>query len=136
MILTDEEVKERIESPINLLNRLKSLSTNKNSFKQSDIPSFPPSADELISDLDEKIKYGSIKSKAMGIMTDAMNELKIRIPEVSKPEKLAQIAAEMSKVINSTNIKFEDNRKQAQIVIYAPQMASESQFETVTVSEG
>jgi len=129
MILTDEEALERVESPLNLLNRLKA-STNRT--KKQTIPSLPPKIDEVISDLEEKIAYGSIKTKAMGIMTAAMDELQMRIHEV-KPESLARVAADMSRVINTTQVKYEDNRKQAQIVIYAPQLAKETQFETIEV---
>jgi len=132
MLLSDEEIQARMESPLNLLNRLKgSLSPSR---KDSPIPSLPPSSDQIIEDLQEKINYGSIKSKAMGIMTSAMDELKARIPEVHKPEKLAQIAAEMAKVVNNTQIKFEDRSKSAQIIIYAPQIVNEDQFDVIDMS--
>lgn len=131
MILTDEQIQERIESPLNLLNRLKSITS-----LQTTSPCFPPSSEQIIDDLTEKLAYGSIKSKAAGIMTAAMDELKIRLPEVTKPEKLAQIASEMSKVVNAADSnKREERSDKPQIIIYAPQVVSENHFETMLVNE-
>ena len=131
MLLTDSEVKERIESPMNLLNRLRSA-TNLASLS----PCLPPSSKDIIENLEEKIGFGSIKSKATNIMSAALDELRSRIPEVQKPEKLASIAAEMSKVVNGVNNnKIEDNRKIAQVIIYAPQILSESAFDVIEVNE-
>lgn len=130
MILTEDEVKERMASPLNLLNRLR-VATNS----ERSSPCLPPSSDEIIENLDEKVAYGSLKSKASNIMSAAMDELKARLPEVHKPEKLAQIAAEMNKVVNGSKVSIEDNRKIAQVVIYAPQILPEEAFETIEVNE-
>lgn len=131
MILSEIEVRERLESPMNLLNRLKSISSQRTT-----IPSLPPSSSEIINNLQEKIAFGSIKSKAAGIMSSAMDELKARLPEVQKPERLAQIAAEMSKVINGSQVKNEDNStKIGQVIIYAPQILPEEAFEIIRVNE-
>ncbi len=131
MILEQSEVIARLESPLNLLNRLKSL-TNKHSKETH--PSLPPSASEVIEDLEEKLAFGSIKSKAASIMISAMDELKARLPEVQKPEKLAQIAAEMSKVVNSEtkNTTKTDN---TQFIIYAPQQINEANYEVIHARE-
>jgi hypothetical protein len=51
MIITEEEVKERLDSPANLLNRLRS---ETNSRKKVTHPSIPPSSSEIIEDLEEK----------------------------------------------------------------------------------
>lgn len=129
MILSDEEVQEKIESPLNLLNRLRS-STRERSI----IPSLPPPrSDEVIDDLEDKIKIGSIRQKAAGIMADALGELKNRMSEL-KPEKLAQVAAEMNKVL-LTRPESDDKDKRAQIVVYAPQVVQENYFETIVASE-
>ena len=69
-------------------------------------------------------------------MSSAMDELKARLPEVQKPERLAQIAAEMSKVINGSQVKNEDNStKIGQVIIYAPQILPEEAFEIIRVNE-
>lgn len=129
MILDEVEVLERLESPANLLNRLRRIS------EPVQPVSIPPSADNVIEDLEEKLKYGSVKSKATAIMNAAMDELRIRIPEVSKPEKLASIAAEMSKVVNATQIRNENDVKIGQIVVYAPQVITEDRFEVIRLNE-
>lgn len=119
-----------MESPLNLLNRLKNgLSPKTGALTPS--PSIPPTSSDIVEDLEDKIRQGSAKTKAMNIMISAMDELAVRLPEVTKPEKLAAIAAEMGKVINNAQVKVEDNRKQAQIIIYAPQVVKEETFEYV-----
>jgi len=101
MILNETEVTERMNSPINLLNRLRTI-TNKHT-KENQIVSIPPTATEVILDLEDKLAYGSIKSKAAGIMIAAMDELKSKIQEVQKPEQLARVAESMSKIVNAEN---------------------------------
>jgi len=130
MLLTDNEIRERMDSPLNLLNRLRTAVD-----RTSVSPCLPPTSSDIIEDLEEKVAFGSIKSKANSIISSALDELKTRLPEVHKPEKLAQIAAEMSKVINGTKVNIEDNRKIAQVVIYAPQLLTEEAFEVIEVNE-
>jgi hypothetical protein len=133
MILNDEQIKETMESPLNLLNRLKNASSHH---KDSIIPSLPPTADELIDNLEDKIgASGSLKSKAASIMKSCMTELEKRLPEVQKPERLASIAAEMSKVVHASTNDDKNSNKGAQIVIYAPIFRSEEQFDVITVNE-
>jgi len=133
MLLEDEELKRRIESPMNLLNRLK---TATNPHKFTPIPELPPTADEIIDELNDKITSGSIKSKAMNLMSSALDELKAKLPEVHKPEKLAQIAADMNKVINGVESKVAGPViNGAQIIIYAPQVVLEETFDVVELVE-
>ena len=136
MLLSDDEVAERMESPLNLLNRLRTaLDKPTSNHKPIEIPSLPPSAADLIDDLDTRIKDSSTRSKAVGILNAAMDELKIRIPEVQRPEKLAQIAAEMAKVVNQHDSKPREDNTQAKIIVYAPQIQSISNYEVVEVNE-
>jgi len=127
MILSDEEVQERVESPLNLLNRLRHA-TRGNS------PCLPaPKSSDLIPDLDSKIGP-DVKKQANRIMSAALAELELRIPDVSKPEKLAQIASEMNKVL----VAREDKDKALnapQIIVYAPRVIEESHFETIVTQE-
>jgi hypothetical protein len=126
MLLTDEEIQERLESPMNLLNRLK----NATKAHSPSLP--PPSAKDLIPDLDEKLD-GDVKRQAEKIMRSALKELEVRIPDVQKPEKLAQIAAEMHKVLIANKDKGPENGPQ--FIIYAPQVIQESHFEQIVVQE-
>lgn len=132
MLLDDNEIAERMQSPMNLLNRLRSISKPK----QSDIQSLPPSASEVIQDLEDKLAYGSIKSKAAGIMIAAMDELKKRIPEVSKPDQLARIAEHMSKVVSTeTKNPRDPDENKPQYIIYAPQFNQENSYEIIHARE-
>ena len=136
MLLSDDEIKERIESPLNLLNRLKStLNRTIHPSSSSQHPALPPSAEDIIDDLDDKLKNTSTRSKAAGILNAAMDELKIRIPDVQKPEKLAQIAAEMSKVISNHDNKPNTGNTVGQIIVYAPQVVSLDNFDIIDVAE-
>jgi len=132
MVLTEEEVKGRIESPLNLLNRLKALTSNSRT--KSESPCIPPSSESLIDDLEDKIRNGTAKSKATSIMISAMDELSRRLPEVQKAEKLASIASDMNKILNADGRKESNNNLNAQIVIYAPQVVHESKFDVIDVS--
>lgn len=130
MLLDEKEIRERMESPLNLLNRLKT-SLSRTSSTPIPAPSIPPSSSDIVEDLEEKIKQGSVKAKATNIMIAAMDELSARLPEVTKPEKLAAIAEQMGRVLTNSQVKIEDNRKQAMFVIYAPQVVKEETFEYV-----
>jgi len=52
---------------------------------------------------------------------------------VQKPEKLAAIAAEMNKVVQSR--PENEGKTQPQVIVYAPQIISESHFQTLVVKE-
>ena len=137
MLLHEDELKRRIESPMNLLNRLKNV-TNPHDPRRplgNLIPSLPPSSEEIIDNLEEKITLGSIKGKAFGLMSSALDELKAKLPEVSRPEKLAAIASDMSKIINNTEQRKDAPIQQAQIIIYAPQVVLEETFNVVELTD-
>lgn len=137
MILNDDEIQERIESPLNLLNRLRtSLNRTIAPHTPAIIPTLPPpKSSDIIEDLEEKIQSSSVRSKAVGIMTAAMDELKIRIPDVQKPEKLAAIAAEMAKVVSHQDNRNQGKEELARIVVYAPQVQNIQNYDIIDVSE-
>jgi hypothetical protein len=126
MLLTDEDIEERINSPLNLLNRLRKTSEPK-------IPSMPPTSKDLELDVEGSIAARNLRGKAAAIMGKVLIELEHRIPDIQKPEKLAQIATEMNKVLNTN--KDDDNRKAAQIIVYAPQVVNENHFQEMVVQE-
>jgi hypothetical protein len=133
MLLNEEELTTRMESPLNLLNRLKSLT---NPHKKNIIPALPPTADELISDLDNKLGNKSAEKQAKAVMTAALTELEKRLPEVTKPEKLSAIAHDMSKIVSNTKAKEgEGGVKIGQIVVYAPQVMREEDFNVIDIQE-
>lgn len=138
MILSDDEVKDRIESPLNLLNRLRSsLTKHVDKHPPSISPCLPPLAADIIPDLEDKIQNTAARSKAMNLMVSAMNELKERLPEVRKPETLANIAYNMSRVVaaQDDNAHNRAGSIHSQIIVYAPQVQSLENFEIIDVVE-
>lgn len=138
MLIEDEELKRRIESPSNLLNRLKTITTSRertSSLPVINIPALPPSADEVVDDIEKKITIGSIKGKALGIMSSALDELKEKLPEIGKPDKLSKVIADMSKVYDSVENRNTPAVQAAQIIIYAPQIVSEDTFNIVEMTD-
>lgn len=134
MLLNDDEIKERIESPINLLNRLRS--TLSHATKPAQIPMIPPKAEDVIADLEDKINNTTAKSKAKSILLSAMNELEHRMPEIQKPERLATIVREMGAFINGQEAARGGGSQLAgQIVVYAPQVLSLDNYNIVEVTE-
>lgn len=134
MILNDEDVKERIESPINLLNRLRTSLDKASKSRESGIPSLPPKSSDIISNLEDKLNEASSKNKAKKIMNLAMDELELRISEVQKPEKLAAIANDMNKIVTANEAKGGGDRF-SQIVIYAPQVQPIENYEIIDIKE-
>lgn len=134
MILDEIEARERLESPTNLLNRLRSELSKRN---ERVIPSIPPTSDQIIEELEEKLKSGGLKSKAAAIMNLCLDELKDKVQDISKPEKIAAVAAEMNKIIISEDKnKNPSERSDApQIIIYSPEFIKEEHFETIYVRE-
>ncbi len=126
MILSDEEIQERLESPLNLLNRLKTATSPR-------IPCLPPKTEDLDLDVEEKVAISQLRNKAAAIMSMSLDGLKARIQDVEKPERLARIAAEMHKVVASQEEK--DNNRTPQIIVYAPQVIQESHFQEITLRE-
>jgi|SRR5262245_6059482 len=139
MLLDEQDATERYESPANLLNRLKSeLSNPRASHGTHPIIPTVPTADQLIGDLEDKLAAVNLKKKAAGVMNKALSELNERVAEVQKPEKLAQIAAEMNKIVN-TEEKNKDNSKEdktkPQIIIFAPTFMKEENYQVIDANE-
>lgn len=133
MILDEQEVTARFESPLNLLNRLRAGLTPHST--KVEIPSIPPTAEKIVQDLDEKLRFGGLKGKAAGIMVDCLDELKSRITEVVKPTQLAQVAETMNKIINAEDKNKNQTVEPPQYIIYAPQFRDERTFEILKVNE-
>ena len=65
-----------------------------------------------------------------------MDELKKKISDVQKPEKLAAIANDMSRIIErSAPTKSPDDVRTPQIIIYAPQIVTEERFNVIDVGD-
>lgn len=130
MLLNEEEAITRLSSPLNLINRLRAVTA------PVAIPSLPPKAEDLIPDLESKIAASRNSTKAAEILSETLDELRVRLPEVIKPEKLASIANDMNRIIHSEAERNKNsNVVQTQVIVYAPQVIQESEFETIDVLE-
>ena len=140
MILNDEDLKERIESPANLLNRLRTTLSRSNPSNlpvinpSTGIPCLPPKSDDIIPNLSDKIKETAVRGKAIGILSDAMDEIKLRMSEM-KPEKLAYVCDAMARVITRHEESRMNSSNTSQIIIYAPQVQNIENYEVVEVVE-
>lgn len=145
MILNDDEIAQRIESPINLLNKLRKITQNNRgsiqpfntpvSSHEVNIPTLPPKSQDIIDDLESKIINATARSKATNILVKAMSELEQRLPEVQKPETLANIAQQMSKVISNQDANKPQNNQMSQIIVYAPQVQKLEDYEVIDIRE-
>lgn len=129
MLLTDEDVQQRLESPLNLLNRLREASTSKRTL----IPSIPDVKD-IVPDIEKKLEFVTVRKKATDIMQKCMNRLDNAVEEIDNPKQLATIAADMGKVIASTKDDSEREKfTPPQVIIYCPTQMSEDEFAVVDV---
>lgn len=132
MVLDDIEVSSRVDSPDNLLNRLRAITKPAKSVNNL-VPSLPPSADELIEDLDRKLHTSTIKTKAEAIMLAAMDTLGNNLDAVDKPEKLARIVESMSKVVEAHTPKKQEGPQIGQVIIYSPQQREEVEYPVIDI---
>lgn len=131
MLLSDEEVNARLSSPLNLLNRLREAS------KKVDIVSLPPKIEDLVENVEDKLSASQNLDKAAVLLGSALDQLQVRLCEVSKPEKLSSIAKDMNAIIHSAAERNKSNGDvhNTQVIVYAPQVMAESEFETIDVLE-
>jgi hypothetical protein len=134
MLLSDEEIQERLESPLNLLNRLRTATTPRPPAGNGvGIPCLPPKTEDLDIDVEGEVAVSQLRGKAARIMGRALNALEGRVQDIEKPERLARIAAEMHKVV--ANTEDPNKAKTSQIIVYAPQIIQESHFQELTLKE-
>lgn len=133
MLLTDNEIEQRIQSPLNLVNRIKAPLAKKASNVYE--------IDSLISDLDSKLalpkpvpdnrtEKEKIADKSFGLMMKAMDSLDQRIEEVQKPEKIATIIRDLSQVIKNTDNEVQQNNN-LQFIFTVPMQRQENEYEII-----
>lgn len=148
MLLKDEEVTARLESPNNLLNRLNRVTARNDNpmsiFRPSacdDVSSAVLSGesietddiDKLVEDNAKKIKMGIVKARALDVLHDALGELGNRLGETAKVRDLATIAKDMNSILTAEDSK--KNNINQQVVIYKPVVNDISKYETLVVNE-
>lgn len=145
MILDKSEVDARLNNPENLINRLRRIETKSNvvsippsvavsSEYESNHPSLPPSVDELINDVTDKVNTAKIQSASREVLLESIERLRSRLIEVDSPVQLSKIATDMGRVISGFE-KKDDGNKQQNIIIFKPIVNSEQHYETIHVHD-
>lgn len=151
MILDDKSVDKRLESPNNLMNRLKVIKDKKSPLpfsrtKDAEIVSVPsdkqkalaiPGIEDLIDNFESKVQFGKAHASALDLLVDSLHSLKCRLGDVKKPEQLTNIASSMTKILGQIkeHQKGKDGGDLVQINIYAPQYREITEYETITLTE-
>ena len=139
MIMNNEEVQARLESPLNLINRLRELGRNdkiaampvidvSSSKHSAVVPELPPSIDELMDNFQDKVKLAGIKTAATDTLKTAIDVLGSRLSEAREPERLSKIAGDMMKVIDTINGDRREARNERPVIIFKPMLVNELSF--------
>lgn len=136
MIMTNDEISARLDSPLNLINRLKELEV-----KVPEIVSLPvakqqskvavvglPSIEDLIDNPEDRIKLAGIKTRATDALSSTVELIAARVADTEKPEKLSKIATDMMKVIDTINGDRRESHANRPIVVFTPMLVSEMSF--------
>jgi len=141
MLLSTEEANLRLESPENLINRLRRKISIPDARilppedkSETRMVVLPPSVDDLVDNLDSKLKLSSMQEKAVDIINDSMTLLKERMSEVPT-KSLSHVAADMSKIISNIREQRGMQTNNIQVMIYAPEVRSEREFEVIDIQE-
>ena len=156
MILSNAESESRLTNPDNLINQLRSrmnaglisdrgmlshLGLIKTKAAEVNIASLPPSVDDLIDDVEQKLdevnaakNNKAAKASAAAVLSSALSSLEVRIHEVERPKDLAKIATDMSRIINDGDDKKTGNSFN-QVIVYRPIEVNVNSYETIRVHE-
>lgn len=133
MLVAEAEVIQRVESPLNLLNRLRELSHTSHKTPIPTIP--PPKTEDLIPNIDEKLATKNSQDKALSVMNKALHKLDMHVEEL-EPKRLTAIIRDMSQTIKNLEPERDtilDNK--IQVVVYSPRQSSEEEFEVIESKE-
>lgn len=154
MILSDNEVTTRLESPLNLINRLARLNAVKSTgmeifvppSQRDEIPAVlsdqsvqdilnaikDDNLEEVMPDNASKIKLGIVKAKALDVLHDSLLQLGQRLPEITKVKDYSTIAKDMKSILADDE---STTKHQSQVVIYKPIINDISKYDTLVVRE-
>lgn len=187
MLINESDAATRLNSPLNLMNRLRreSVSSNKakqsmslftgdrtesitkdNNFGRSQLHDFNPfpappqltqsevitpdailesvataaptpgQIDSLIDGLDIKLKQELIHRAAMQALESAVNSLNVRLPEIKHPEKLADVAGKMSKIVSDIRNDRKETggkNKTVHLHFYTPEQKKVADYNSIDV---
>jgi hypothetical protein len=101
-------------------------------------PVLPPSPEELIQDLESKLKLGLAHDAAVEVMYDSVEMLRKNLVNMdpSHPERLAKVAFEMGRIVSTIDeVRSGSKHMNAPTIIYKPVMLNETHYEVVNVHE-
>lgn len=83
-------------------------------------------------------KKEQVHEKALDIVMSSLGLLENQIGKVFKAKDLASIAANMARIAEKTGGRLsnnpEDNKPKVQVVVYAPRMRGEEEFEVIDIN--
>lgn len=161
MIVDEEKVLERLNSPDNLVNKLevRPMYTNRNG--RGNLTPMVQTLAVTLGELDTqkaagevfgitqqsvsylkndgknvdrsfvKSKVADVHEKALDAMIDSIELLKPKLKDVKKAVELSAIASNLGRVIEKTSPKEANNQTNVKVVVYAPTQKSEEQYEEV-----
>jgi hypothetical protein len=125
-ILADTEVVKRVESPLNLFNRLRKTTSDTKTV----IPSIPsPKSDDLIPDLDKKLDIAGSKCKALSVMNKVLTRLENEVEGIDT-KRLPTVVAQMANALKSMEPDRAESDNRVQFVIYSPTVMTEADYGT------
>lgn len=151
MIIPNDKAVERLDSPLNLINRLRKHETGVDPLDIFKTPAVGPdtesdedskvdsaiSIDKLIKDADSQIQLASAHDKAVRLMNTVISEMELRVNEV-KPEKLPAILTAASKLV--TDLRREQlesaklkNGRDVHLHFYTPVQKTIEQYDVIEV---
>lgn len=138
MLVDNTEVLSRLESPDNLMNKLREITSSKDRNKLiTPIPSLPsPKVDEIgIDSLDTKIDVSSGRSKALAVMAKALTRLENNVDAIDV-KKLPDLVGRMAITVKNLEPTSQNEKMPlVQFLVYKPELMSESDFSSRVVGD-
>lgn len=133
MVLEESDVISRVNSPLNLFNKLAALrESTRNS--RAPIVSIPPTAKEIIPNLDDKLTLHNVKGKAISIMNKCMDKLDDNI-ELMPVKSLGNTVKQMGDAIKALEPEDKKEKLEVQFIVYQPELKKLQDFQVIEVSE-
>lgn len=160
--MSENETDLRLDSPDNLVNKLRIEKLHSNRNGPRNIPPMIQTLAVALGELDSqkaaadvfgmsapnvnylthegkkvdrdlvKEKIGDVHSNALDSMLEAIHLIKPKLANVNKASELSRVAADLARVVEKTSPK-EAGRANVMIVAYAPRQREEGEYETIDV---
>jgi hypothetical protein len=154
MLLNDEELSKRLNSPMNLMNKLKETNKSKKAKEAMSIfipPARPftemkikdtekeahPSLDEILANNESQIKLGLAHDRSLNLLAASVELLSNKLDDV-RADRLPSVIAAASKVVESIrrerNEASKNNKdREVHYHFYTPEQRKVSDYEVIDV---